>query len=64
MMPEWISVKDRLPEELKPVITYSKNNGYQIAMYTSISWYFSKLCEDPTHWMPLPEAPKTDGGKD
>lgn len=59
---EWISVKDRLPENKKYVLVwepkldkniiarYNEKNGY----WWSDGYFFVF----PTHWMPLPEPPK------
>jgi len=70
-MTEWISMKDRLPEEDKQVLTYaiqSKNihdDGfpYQTGVYIRGRWLTDHFCESSfienvTHWMPLPEPPK------
>ncbi len=58
----WISVKDRLPEDGKLVITF-KNGLYELAVYEarrhgwiSGSWFWSMATV--SHWMPLPEPPK------
>lgn len=58
---EWISVKDKLPELNIPILIYdegigigfrsSKNRFHGLDMY--------KYEHKPTHWMPLPEPPKT-----
>jgi hypothetical protein len=70
---EWISVEDRLPTEGQNVLCY-ENGNYYIAFYENmdnvISWWdwvdfdrdntWNEVC--PTHWMPLPEAPKMKGG--
>lgn len=60
--PQWISVKDRLPESREMVWTYGAdkktNYGYMIrkgyweALREGMEW------TEITHWMPLPEAPK------
>lgn len=60
---EWISVKDKMPDENEWI--YLGNSNYQL-----VTWgvflngkfvnpdlnYFEIL--DVTHWMPLPEPPK------
>jgi hypothetical protein len=61
---EWISVKDRLPENEENVIAYStasniENCRVEIAFFNEI-WcgaptYF---LEHITHWQPLPSPPK------
>ena len=66
MVQEWISVKDRLPED----------SGYYLGVYKdkldgSISiafdmyvkckageWWENDFMRDVTHWMPLPHPPK------
>lgn len=88
---EWISVNDRLPENLEPVNIVWVNTNPE-PYYASIKgkpfvatgyycngkwWWFSATCEDYlaeygcsmadsvdseieiTHWMPLPEPPKS-----
>ena len=58
---EWISVDDRLPEVRQRVLLYSHhdgvNTGYRAdeigRFYVDKSYPYR-----PTHWMPLPEAPK------
>lgn len=72
-MMEWISVKDRLPEdEVSPsakqvkVLTAIKGkNGYTVRTqlrfkdrYDKFAWKYS--AGDITHWMPLPEPPKEE----
>ncbi len=63
LVQQWISVKDRLPENGKKVLVYCKENknDYEIGAYSDTymgffvrqTWY-----ENITHWMPLPEPPK------
>jgi hypothetical protein len=73
-MSAWISVKERLPQPGQAVISYSEKAAYKIAItiYEEIQnqqyfWsYLSSGCgccddcqEGVTHWMMLPERPKT-----
>ncbi len=63
-MPEWISVKDRLPEETPTkCLCYSKD-GYMVGSYTNWGWMFPCYFGQVTHWMPLPEPPKEGGQAD
>lgn len=58
---EWISVEERLPEVRQRVLLYSHhdgvNTGYRAdeigRFYVDKSYPYR-----PTHWIPLPEAPK------
>ena len=62
---EWISVKDRLPEEKVNCIVHYKhayfdNDGYQaigICFYDGEKFQLNSAYK-VTHWMPLPEPPK------
>ena len=62
---EWISVKDKLPEDDSDVIAYLRNGEEGRifpANYAKGVWFdciFNKrVTETTTHWMPLPEPPK------
>lgn len=61
---EWISVKDRLPEEEKEVLCYLGNSlakSTVVAFRRRGEWYFDGwICPTVTHWRPLPEAPKEE----
>jgi hypothetical protein len=61
--PQWISVKERLPEEGSGLLivyhSYLKEVGtsyYDDDMWCSSPWPIT--CEHITHWMPLPQPPK------
>ena len=62
---EWISVKDRLPEDNSDVLAYSRNGEecrIYPANYAKGVWFdciFTTPATDTTtHWMPLPQPPK------
>lgn len=65
---EWIKCKDKLPEKLVDVLTYDVGVcrvGHVIAkqdegMTTKFRSMDSNSTFYPTHWMPLPEPPKTN----
>lgn len=66
---KWISVKERLPPEISgEYIIYDEDvNLIGVAYYEHTGWeyrfhredYDDFTHEDVTHWMPLPEPPKT-----
>ena len=55
---EWISVKDRLPEQGEEAICIAADGDMMIGKYTEWGWMFPCYFEDLTHWMPLPKPPK------
>ena len=59
-MAEWISVKDRLPEDQEEVLvcTRSKNGARNIDKgYMAIDRFIHRGTAEVTHWMPLPGFP-------
>jgi len=56
-VPEWISVKDRLPEFDTKVLIF--DNFVFTGCYTDTGWlnYYDHSHENPSHWMPLPGLP-------
>lgn len=67
IVPQWISVEDRLPEEKVSCIvhyihTYCDNDGYWaigFCFYDGEKFQFEPAYK-VTHWMPLPEPPKAE----
>lgn len=74
-MSEWISVKDRLPDECdnlvlaiangKPCRNITLEDAYVLASYVpNEGWIIDEwpMWEEAevTHWMPLPEPPKEE----
>lgn len=68
-MGEWISVKDRLPDELTPVLVFTEADTEQnigMGFLESGKWIdgysgrgIMMMQQDlVTHWMPLPKPPK------
>lgn len=68
-MSEWISVKDKLPEEFEEVLTFGSGE-YEVLSFLDTK-AIGKCWEDKggwwrpfdevTHWMPLPEPPGEAG---
>lgn len=62
-MAEWISVKDRLPEEDQEVFIIERFEDEPLNII-SVQTYDSKVLDDiwanVTHWMPIPEPPKIE----
>lgn len=64
--PEWISVKDRLPEEYKgKYLCYIPGYGIGVASYFKYAvwngrWSLMGFSVKVTHWMPLPQQPKEE----
>ena len=60
-MREWISVKDKLPENDEYVLTYSKNHSprIQCGFYSTFSKQWLRTSTPYiSDWQPLPEPPK------
>lgn len=63
---EWISVKDRLPENDQWALCFMKDKSFgtfRVFQWNYIDWQWNDGNEwydeeDVTHWMPLPEQPK------
>lgn len=63
-MMDWISVKDRLPEENKWIIganIYRVEFGVWLGGKKGFTLpHFNNLCLEITHWMELPKPPKDE----
>lgn len=59
---EWISVKDRLPERMQPVIVCREDKKVEQGYKDVGDWWkvYGTRTKRVTHWMPLPEPPKGD----
>ena len=59
---EWISVDDRLPNKHELVLAYYVSGAIRTDFIASYGeWFEVHEYGKPTHWMPLPEAPKMKG---
>ena len=67
-MSEWISVKDRLPERgvevlvtdgIHYMVTWCENTNDGVKWVDNYYTYVNVRFKEVTHWMPLPEPPKT-----
>ena len=56
----WISVSERLPEDLQPTVIITKGGMTGIVRYLELYGRegFGSWSEDVTHWMPLPQPPE------
>ena len=67
-VPQWISVRDRLPKPETRVIATDGVTAGEAYMEQSGEWkrydrplrWFTVTERDATHWMPFPEAPKEE----
>jgi hypothetical protein len=59
----WISVDERLPEPPAQCLVYSSEarrpRGMETATYTKLGWMTATYFPEITHWMLLPEPPRT-----
>ena len=62
-MSEWISAKDRLPNEPMKCLVYTKRGeywGYEITYYNQ--GFYTQYAET-IYWMPLPDPPEEEQKK-
>ena len=78
-MSDWISVEDRLPERKKKVLLYANTIYPEITVGRLDDWKkfdnikknvwivsgggYYEMEKSITHWMPLPEPPKSEESK-
>lgn len=57
----WISVTDKLPDDSKPVLIWLQSGHCGIGNYYNDRWNYkdNRYLFTVTHWMPLPDKPKT-----
>jgi len=62
--PQWISVKDRLPEHFEDVLTFEDGECYRVNSISELTKYWWDSDEgferNPSYWMPLPAPPKEE----
>lgn len=62
---EWISVKDRLPDDIDRLYLVYTGGVYDIAALSSLGNFYDPdnlyEFEGASHWMPLPEPPGMTG---
>jgi len=62
--PQWISVKDRLPEwddeAMSVLISGNSWHDYDVAYFGPTTWHdkYDDVVKGVTHWMPLPKPPE------
>lgn len=60
--PQWISVKDRLPDEDEVVLVHAECNSTILPKIIELGHWDTLVCKIGmkfiTHWMPLPPPPK------
>ena len=59
-VPQWISVKDRLPKKRTEVLAVISLGIMVVAWYDREWSYNGITLHNVTHWMPLPELPESE----
>lgn len=57
VIPHWIPVTERLPEENVAVLTWGEQAVVLIDWHRNGKWF---VTDGVTHWMPLPDPPKEE----
>lgn len=58
-LPSWVNADARKPDESTHVLATFKNGDYEIVWFEAGDWWGTDRGDEPTHWMPLPEQPKS-----
>ena len=66
MMPRWIPVSERLPEDRQRVLAYlsqfmagDSTDVCQATFNADVGWFETQFgCYTASHWMPMPEPPE------
>ena len=66
LTPQWISVEDKLPMELEPVLAAFGNHYARVCFYNGGKWYIdagvmSDEAFGVSHWIQIPPPPKKGG---
>ena len=59
-MSEWISVEERLPEQLVDILVHHAKGKIDISFMCADGFLMENRLGKVTHWMPLPEPPKEE----
>ena len=62
----WISCSERMPEQFKTVLAYTKYGEIWTGTYDSHGDFYCDniIVEGVTHWMPIPELPEESNDKE
>ena len=62
-VPKWISVEERMPECMQPVIVCREGGKVEQGYKDTMDWWkvYGTRTKKVTHWMPLPEPPEEEG---
>lgn len=65
-VPQWISVKERLPRTDEYVLVFTNQGSYRTGSFRYVgsrgaAWFkCGKSCIPCAHWMPMPELPREE----
>jgi hypothetical protein len=56
----WVSVKDRMPNEDEAVLAWNKQGFPMIDVWSGKMWGCAWTVDEISHWMPIPEKPESE----